>query len=100
MEEEICWADQVGDRWESEGIDPGRIFETGETLGMDCLPGIMMVTKNLPPGSPPQYPWQLERAIVQFRGTDGKIEEINLVSERGCRPIFVANWTRIQPTLC
>ncbi len=95
----ICWQDRVGDRWEEEGIDPGRIYESGETLGPNCLPGIMLVTKDIPPGKAPQYPWHVSKAIVRLQ-ENGKTREVDLVNETGCKPVFVANWMRLQPTFC
>lgn len=97
----VCWADQVGERWEAAGADPGHIFESQRTLTPDCLPGVMVLAKDhLPPGKRPESFADIKSVLVVLRyGLHGQPEEIELVTERGYRPVLVANWYRIQPTL-
>ena len=100
-EDGVCWADQVGDRWEAAGADPGHIFESSRTLTPDCFPGVMVLAKDhLPPGKRPRWLTDVKSALVVLRrGLYNQMEEIELVTERGYRPVLVANWHRIQPTL-
>lgn len=94
---ELCWADQMGDRLEKEGVDSGRIYESSIFLTRDCLPGVMVVTNaKLRPGTAPTSPLECCRVIVRLRNGD----EQELINETGCRPVLVANWRRLQPTLC
>jgi hypothetical protein len=98
----ICWADQVGDRWEAAGHDPGRIFESNVQLTRDCFPGVMVLTKECcPPGKPPQQITDVAQVLVVLRRglPNQQPEEIELVSPGGYRPVLVVNWHRIQPTL-
>lgn len=101
----VCWADQVGERWEAEGHDPGRIWESQLQLTPDCFAGIMVLAKeHCKPGKPPRCVTDVQRALVVLRQSticNRCPEEQNLVAEtgNGYRPLLVANWTRIQPTL-
>lgn len=95
-EDDICWPDQVGNRWEAEGIDPGRIFETGRQLTDDCLPGVMVATKeHMAPGVAPTSIFDVRYAVVVLKSN----EEISLVTAQGYRPVLVANWARISENL-
>ena len=98
----ICWADQVGDRWEAEGHDPGRIWESQLQLTSDCFAGIMVLAKeHCKPGKRPRQITDVQQALVVLRRglPNCQPEEIELVTEKGYRPVLVANWLRIQPTL-
>ena len=98
----ICWADQVGARWETEGADPGHIFESAIQLTPDCLLGVMVLAKPAcTPGKPPRRIVDVQQALVVLRrGLPNQgPEEIALVSEKGYRPVLVANWYRLRPTL-
>lgn len=98
----VCWADQVGERWEAEGADPGRIWESHLQLAPDCLLGVMALAKeHCTPGKPPRKITDVKSALVVLRRglPNCQPEEIELVTEDGYRPVLVANWLRIQPTL-
>jgi hypothetical protein len=98
----VCWADQVGERWEAEGADPGRIFESQLTLTPDCLPGVMVLLKDhCKPGKIPRRITDIKRVLVVLRRglPNCQFEELELVTEKGYRPVLLANWLRIQPTL-
>lgn len=98
----ICWADQVGDRWESEGHDPGRIWESQLQLTPDCFAGIMVLAKeHCGPGKRPRRVTDVQQVLVVLkRGFPNcQPEEMSLVTEKGYRPLLVAHWARIQPTL-
>lgn len=98
----ICWADQVGERWEAEGASPGHIFESALQLTPDCLLGVMVLAKpSCTPGKPPKRIVDVQQAFVVLRrGLPNQgPEEIALVSEKGYRPVLVANWHRLRPTL-
>ena len=86
-----CWFDEIGDRWESEGTDPGRIFEFYRRLSDDLHPGGMLETvESLPQGFPPKSPTDIKRIVV--RHTDplqGEIEVGPLF------PIVLANFYNI-----
>lgn len=96
MNEEIFWGDLVGDEWEKEGADPGRIFESNLTLP-GSLPGIMVLTKQkCLPGKPPEEPDDVLEMIVQVRDSMGRVTKERVVKNGRWRPLALANWQKIQ----
>jgi len=69
MDNDICWYDEVGDRWESEGTDPGRIFEFHQDLAPDLQAGRMVeTTTEVIPGNLPETPLAIKRVLVRHQG--------------------------------
>lgn len=101
----VCWADQVGERWEAEGHAPGRIWESQLQLTPDCFAGVMVLAKeHCAPGKRPRCVTDVKQALAVLRRSstcNGAPEEMNLVTNggNGYRAILVVNWARIQPTL-
>jgi len=71
---EICWFDAVGNRWEKEGTNSGRIFEFHIQIGADFEKGGMLeTTEECDPGDTPRNLGHIKRVIVRNKQT---LEEI------------------------
>ena len=81
------WFDEVGNRWEKEGVSSGHIFEFHEQLSLDLLPGGMVqTTQTLPEGYIPTHPLHILRVYVKHAITG---EEITM---SGRTPLVVAKF--------
>lgn len=88
------WFDEVGDRWESVGTLPGRIFEFHICIGPDLQPGGMVeTTDDCAEGAKPTKITQIKRVLV--RHLSG--EEIEMPHNR---PIVVARFFNIIRDMC
>ncbi len=90
--DDIFWGDEIGDKWESEGHHPGRIFEFDTIkLGDQAEPGGMILSRDLP-GKFPSDPFMIEKIVIKLKNGE-------LVEMSPTRPIFLAYWTQIYSQL-
>lgn len=94
---EPYWCDLIGDQWEAEGVDRGRIFESSEALSFDCAPGIMLETcEHIKEGQLPDHPLDIKRICVRLlHGKNNGMEQIEMPPTR---PLFAARWLRLKST--
>lgn len=93
---DLFWIDEVGDRLEREGVDPGNIWEVDLTLGDDLRHGAVIET-SCAPGEVPSCVQQLKRVIVlKEHGLHGSSELIEMPWNR---PLVLANWQRISSNM-
>lgn len=71
----LCWYDQIGNRWEKEGVAAGRIFESHIQLP-DFNRGLMVeTTSSVPEGKPPKTNLEIKRVLL--RTLSGKEVELD-----------------------
>lgn len=88
---ETCWMDEVGDRWEAEGVAPGCIFEFHIALSPDCLPGGMVEVVN--PGEIPTKPADVKRVLTRLKTGEE-------VGGGPGWPLFLTRWSAVITDLC
>lgn len=86
---ETCWQDDLGDRLEAAGIDPGCIFEFHENLRPDDLHPGGVVVSTLSPGAAPRHPWDIQIAFVRRRNG----EEVRLGPGNA---LLVSRWVTLH----
>lgn len=91
---ETCWLDEAGDRWEAEGVDPGRIYEFHFRLSPDLMSGgLVESAESCDPGKQPTTYLEIKRVLV--RHLNGKETEMSAT-----RPLVLSRVHRILRGLC
>lgn len=68
------WFDMIGERWEDERVDPGRIFEAHISLGGSFQKGVMVKAANhCKPGVAPKCCMDIECILVRELGTNREV---------------------------
>jgi len=92
-DDDVFWGDIVGDKWESEGVDPGRIWE-----GSIAIPGydseVMVQTcDKTTPGVAPRRLDSVRQ--IALRRPDGKV-----VFYTSKMREFRDQWRQVSGSLC
>lgn len=94
-ESEVYWIDEIGDKFEKQGVDRANIFEFSEKLTEDCIPGGIVETT----GGYPNF-YNIKRIVIKLRDNCvtnfSNMKEASLIEMSPNRPVFVANMHKIK----